>query len=183
MELDNTVSANVLPILERNIGKFSVDSVTSAPLQIEVKLKLNLSQDKAFKLVFTDLESWFKEIDSIFWDGTTSLAGVSNPGLNSFRVCGFGGKKLYEDIVLYEPPHAYGYVVDMKKSTASFPVKDPLGIFLVESISENQCIITWRQYFRKKLHPAALIIVPMVKNMMMKKNLKTLLNKYGGKFI
>jgi len=170
-------------VKERKIGSFNVDSVTNAPLQIEVSLKLNISQEAAFKLVFNDLESWFKEIQGVKWDNSNSTDGLDKPGLNSFRACGFGGKKLYENIVFYEYPNAYGYVVDMKKSTASFPVKDPLGVFLVESKGSNECILTWRQYFNKKLHPAALIINFMVKNVLMKKNLKTLINKYGGGFV
>jgi hypothetical protein len=182
MAFQNTMTANALPILERKIGDFNVDSITTAPLQIEVALNLKVSQEKAFQLVFVHIASWFKEIDGIIWNNSKSSMGASSPGLHSSRECGFDGKKLYENIVLYKPPHAYGYVIDMEKSTASFPVKDPLGVFLVKSVGENESTIIWRQYFNKKFHPAALIIKPMVKNMMMKKNLKTLIKKYGGQF-
>ena len=78
---------------------------------------------------------------------------------------------------------AYAYAVDMEKSTASFPVKDPLGVFLVESIGTNKSIVTWRQYFNKKFHPAALVIRPMVRNMLMKRNMNNLIKKHGGKFL
>jgi len=72
----------------------------------------------------------------------------------------------------------------MEKSTASFPVKNPLGVFLVQSAGPNKSIVSWRQYFNRKIHPASLIIKPMVKNIMMKKNMKKgLIDVYGGRFI
>lgn len=172
------------PVQERQIGNFSVDSVTSAPLQIEVSVELNISQEKAFELVFADLESWTKEISDIVWNNEKSTNGPDLRGLNSTRVCGFDGKQLFETIAFYDAPNAYGYVIDLTKSTATFPVKDPLGIFLVEAVSPNKSIVTWRQYFNKRFHPLALIIKPMVRNMLMKRNMKKgLIDKFGGRFV
>ncbi len=184
MTSDIASSPSFFPVQERRIGNFSVDSVTNAPLQIEISVELNLPQEKAFELVFADLESWAKEISNIKWNNSKSSLGPEQAGLNSTRACGFDGKQLFETIVFFEAPNAYGYVVDLDKSTATFPVKDPLGVFLVEAIGPNKSIVTWRQYFNKRFHPLALVIKPMVKNILMKRNMKNgLVKKYGGRFV
>jgi len=184
MTADIALSPTPFPVQERRIGSFSVDSVTNAPLQIEVSVEVNLPQEKAFELVFTGLESWAKEITNIDWNNTNSSLGTDQAGLNSTRVCGFDGKQLFETIVFFNAPNAYGYVIDLAKSSAKFPVKDPLGVFLVKAVGPNKSIVTWRQYFNKKFHPLALVIKPMMKNVIMKKNMKNGLVKiYGGKAI
>jgi len=98
-------------------------------LQIEVSIELNVSQERAFELVFSDLEGWFKEVEGVVWDHKNSSNGAQSGGQDSTRVCGFVGKQLFETIAYYDAPNAYAYVVDMEKSTASFPVKNPLGCF------------------------------------------------------
>lgn len=182
----NEITAGAIPVhpvKQRQVGSFMVDTITHAPLQIEMSLRLNISQEKAFQLVFRDLDTWFKQIDKIEWKNAESQGGANTPGLNSVRVCGFDGNQLYEDIVYYDAPRAYGYVIDLNKSTASFPVKNPLGMFLVQATGENESILTWRQYFNRKFHPAALLIKFMVKNILMKKNLRRLIDTHGGEFL
>ncbi len=172
------------PVKERHFGGFSVDSVTPSPLQIEVSIELNVPQEKAFELVFSGLDSWFTQVSDVVWDHKNSSNGADKGGQNSTRICGFDGKQLFETIAFYDAPNGYAYVVDMEKSTASFPVKNPLGVFLVRSVGPDKSVVTWRQYFNKKLHPAALVIKPIIKNMMMKKNMKNgLIDVYGGRFI
>lgn len=169
---------------ERRIGNFYVNSVTNAPLQIEVAAEVNLPQDKAFRLVFENIDHWAKEISNINWyNGESSIKGM-DAGAASTRICGFGNKKLHETIVFYDPPNAYGYTVNFDKSTASMPVKDHFGAFIVEASSVSRSVITWRQYFNKKFNPMALMITPMMKNMIMKANLKRgLVKKYGGQML
>ena len=175
---------STFPVPERKIGTFSVDSVTDAPLQVEVSFELNLPQQEAFELMFSGIDSWFKQVSGVKWDHQNSSNGPDSGGANSTRTCGFDGKKLFETIAFYDAPNAYGYVIDMDKSTASFPVKDPLGVFLIQAVGSDKSIVTWRQYFNKKLHPLALVIKLMMKSVLMKKNIQMgLIDVYGGRFI
>ena len=172
-----------LAVSERRIGDFRVDSVTSGRLQIEVKFALRGPQEKAFELVLKDLGSWFKEIGNISWNHERSDKGPNALGPKSTRVCEFGKDTLYEEIAFYDPPHAYAYRIDMVRSTAKFPLKDHLGVFIVERGSGGESLITWRQYFKKKFGPAAPMINFMLERQLMRKNLKTLIKQYGGRFL
>ena len=171
-----------LAISERRIGDFEVDSVTSAPLKIDVKFAIRVPQEKAFELVLRDLGSWFKEIGNISWNHERSDEGPDAVGARSSRVCEFGKDTLYEDIKFYDPPHAYAYRIDTVRSTAKFPIKDHLGVFIVERGSGDESVITWRTYFNGK-GPAAPLITFVLKRKVIRKNLKTLIKQYGGRFL
>lgn len=172
-----------MTIEERRVGAFSVDSVTSSPLQIEVKFRVEVEPRRAFELVFSDISSWFTEVGGIVWDHGKSKNGPNAAGTESTRNCSFGKDALFETIVHYDAPRAYAYRIDMEQSTASFPVKDQLAIFVVEPATNGGSNVTWRQYYRKKFHPLALVINFMLKQKIMRKNIKNLLQQHGGYFL
>lgn len=171
-----------LVVSERRIGDFSVDSVTSAPLKIDVKFAIKVPQEKAFELVLRDLGSWFKEIGDITWNHERTKGASGDVGEQSSRVCAFGKDSLYEDIMFYDPPHAYAYRIDTVRSTAKFPIKNHLGVFIVEPGSGGESVITWRTYFNGKGITAPLITFVMERRII-RKNLKTLIKQYGGRFL
>jgi len=80
MTADATNASAFFPVKEGHFGGFSVDTITQAPLQIEVSIELNVSQEKAFELVFSDLEGWFKEVEGVVWDHKNSCNGAQDGG-------------------------------------------------------------------------------------------------------
>lgn len=153
-----------------------------APLQIELRFRLDVPPAEAFDLVTTRLGEWFAAIHSVSWNHARSTRGAGALGVCSERVCDFGGKALVENIVEFEPGRRYAYSVDMPRSKMKMPLRDHLGTFDVAA-DRGGSVITWRQHFRALWFVPAAMLRWQMRDKMMRPALDGLIAKYGGEWI
>jgi uncharacterized protein YndB with AHSA1/START domain len=154
----------------------------TAPLQIELRFRLNVPPSEAFELVTTRLPEWFGAIHSVNWNHAKSTRGPTTLGACSERVCDFGGKTLVEDIREFEPGHRYAYSVDMTRSEMKMPLRDHLGSFEVEPAGGGT-IVTWRQHFKPLWFVPGALLRWQMRDKMMRPALEVLIKKCGGELL
>lgn len=167
---------------DRQIGHFDVDQSTSAPLQIVLMARLNVPTDQAFDLVSRQLTSWVAQIPHVEWDHKNSTT-AGECGKGSVRVCAFGKGKIVENIAYWKEGAIYAYKADGERSTASFPIKNHLGVFIVESDGQGGSLITWRQYFNRKFSLMAPMVSWGMRTKVMEPGLRKLIAQHGGELI
>lgn len=163
-------------------GQTKIQSAPAAPLQIELRFRLQVPPAEAFDLVANRLPEWFGAIHSVKWDHSRSAAGPGQTGACSERVCDFGGKALREEIVAFEPGRSYSYRADMARSEMKMPLSDHLGSFVIEQ-AEGGSAVTWRQYFRARWYMPTFMLRWQMRDRMMRPAINGLLSKYGGEWL
>lgn len=168
------------------VNEFNVRSVTQAPEQITLMFRINVQPEEAFELVSDGekLSTWFTDIKNPKTDNTQSSNGPNAMGQGSVRSCSLDDDYLYEDIVYYDNEKlAYAYVIDMERSTLSFPISNQLSMFMVEDDGQGGSLITWRHYFDKNFHIAAPVLNFMMKTMVLKPAVENLFEQRGGEWV
>lgn len=155
---------------------------TPAPVQIELRFRLELPPAEAFDLVANRLAEWFGAIHAVRWDHSRSTRGAGTPGPCSERVCDFGGKALVEDIVSFEEGRRYAYRADMERSEMKMPLVDHLGTFDVEALGSGSRII-WRQHFRARWFMPTAMLRWKMRDGMMRPAVDGLIAKFGGAWL
>lgn len=166
---------------DRKVELLNVDQYTGAPLQIVLMARLNLAPEQTFDLVSRQLPKWVSQIPHVDWDHSHSAtAGQCAPG--SVRVCAFGQDQVVENIRYWQEGRLYAYSADPERSTAPFPIKNHLGVFIVESDGKGGSLLTWRQYFNRKFS----LMAPMAgwgMRRVMKPALEKLVEQHGGELV
>lgn len=166
---------------DRQIGSLDVDRFTAAPLQIVLMARLDLAPEKTFELVSRELPQWVAQIPHVAWDNSQS-ATAGQCGAGSVRQCAFGKDHVVELIRFWQEGRLYAYSADPEKSTAPFPIKDHLGVFVVESDGHGGSLLTWRQYFNGKFS----LLAPLARfgmRRIMKPALQKLIAQHGGELL
>ncbi|MBI2516458.1 MAG: SRPBCC family protein [Opitutae bacterium] len=167
---------------DQQIGDFVVDQSTTAPLQIVLMARLNVPPVQAFDLVSRQLTAWVAQIPHVEWDHKNSAA-AGECGKGSVRVCDFGKDKIVENIAYWKEGSIYAYKVASEHSTAPFPIKNHLGIFIVESDGSGGSLITWRQYFNRKFSLMAPMVRWGMRAKVMEPGLRKLIEQHGGELV
>jgi len=166
---------------DRLVEKFNVDNVTSAPLRFVVMADVHVPTRKAFDLVSKDLPSWVAKVKKVKWDNSHSEIKGSY-GAGSVRLCSFDGHKLVENITYWDEGRVYAYALDPERSDIPFPIKEHLGVMIVEDDGNGGSLITIREYYDKKFNLMAIIVTPYMRSMMVD-SLENIVNKYGGQLV
>ena len=168
------------------VNDFDVRSVTLAPEQIVLMFRIDETPEEAFQLVadIEKLSTWFTDIQNPVVDNTHSDRGPDLLGTNSARSCSLDGETLVEDIVYYDHNNlAYAYAINMEESTLSFPIRNHMSMFTVESDGQGGALVSWRHYFDKNIHIAAPILNLMMEQMIMKPAVENLFALHGGEWV
>ncbi len=170
----------------RYIGNYDIGSYTQAPLRVEEKVWLNIPPEEAMILVSENLTNWIDTIHEVSWDNSES-ASTNAISEGSVRNCAIGDKKAVEDIRFWNDGDAdlkiYGYSLNQTKSTVPFPIKNHLGVFIIERQAGNTSLITQKTYFDKKFHVMAPFITTIMKFKVLDPAFKELAEKYNGVYI
>lgn len=154
----------------------------AAPLQIELRFRLNLPASDVFELMTTRLPEWFSAVHGVRWNHDKSTRGAGRLGACSERVCDFGGKTLVEQIVAFEPGRSYAYSADMVRSEMKMPLRDHLGTFEVVA-GPNGTEVTWRQHFRALWFVPAFMLRWQMRDKLMRPAIDGLIAKHGGAWL
>ncbi|MFI5337333.1 MAG: SRPBCC family protein [Opitutales bacterium] len=166
---------------DRKVDQLNIDQLTVAPLQIVMMARVNLPPEQTFDLVSRQLPQWVSQIPHVAWDNTHSAA-AGQCGSGSVRQCAFGHDQIVENIRFWQEGRLYAYSIDPEKSTASFPIRNHLGVFIVESDGQGGSLVTWRQYFNRKFS----LMAPMAgfgMRHVMKPALAKLVEQHGGELV
>ncbi len=166
---------------DRSIAGYNIDNYTNAPLQIVKMVHLNVPTQQAFDLVATGIHRWFDGIPELVWDHSKSSTGDFGPG--SSRTCEFEGDTLVERIPIWENGKIYAYQIDTENSTASFPMSDHIGIFIIEEDGAGGSVVTWRQYFNRNIHLMSPVLAWMLDTKFMTPALENLANIAQGSLL
>lgn len=167
---------------DRTIDGFDVSQSTTAPLQIVVMARLDVSPATAFDLVSRQLTTWIAQIPHVEWDhASAATAGTCSQG--SVRVCEFGKGRVVEHIAFWEDGQVYAYRADPARSTTKFPIKNHLGVFIVESDGQGGALVTWRQYFNRKFSLMAPMVGYGMRTRIMEPGLRKLVTQHGGELV
>ena len=151
---------------------FNPKQFTNAPLQMQITRKIDLPAEKIWAILsdHKGMTDWMPMIKSV---KITQNDPQGGEGEGCQRVCEFGGDTLYEDIVHWDPPHGYAYMIQ-----DNHMVNNHLGYVEIEAIDEERSKVSWYQYFVPQGNAFKKF---MMKNLMMpnvlKKGLKNLENK------
>jgi hypothetical protein len=169
---------SAFPYENREVGKYSVDSYTKAPLQWVVQA-----------WVHTDAATLYAKsmnldgiLENITWnkEGAPSLGAQHMPG--DVRTIPFAWMNAKERLLITEPVSVHFYTLLKEESSAPTPMDHYLGVVTTESIGKGS-VITWRVYFDTNgWSPMANIMSSKIKSLM-EKGIQSWIDEYGGALI
>ncbi len=163
----------------RIIEGFDVSTVTDAPLDIMIIVRLDASPEDVWDLVgdHNRLNDWFPKIAS-------SYILEDEPSTNRdfeflfTRQCEFDGDILTEDIPFDNGVNAYAYSINADRTNVMVPMSDHLGMFVVEPYGEAGSLLTWRQYWKKGF--MGQFAAPYMRGKYMEPAIDSLIERFGG---
>jgi hypothetical protein len=169
---------SVFPYESREVGNYSVDNYTKAPLQWVVQAWVNTDAATLYaKSVnlegIAEHVTWKKE-------SGPSLGAQRMPG--DIRTIPVVWMNLKERLLLTEPVSVHFYTILHEESSAPTPMDHYLGVVTTESIGKGS-VITWRVYFDTTgWSPMASIMSSQIKRGL-EKGFQSWIDKYGGALI
>jgi hypothetical protein len=166
------------PYESREVGNYSVDDHTKAPLQWVVQA-----------WVKTDAATLYAKainLEGIVEHVTWNTAGASSVGVQHIsgdvRTIPFAWMNAKERLLVTEPVSVHFYTLLKEESSAPNPMDHYLGVVTTESIG-NGSAITWRVYFDTKgWSPMASIMSAQLKRLL-EKGIQSWIDEYGGVLI
>jgi hypothetical protein len=163
------------------VGAFSIDGVTTAPLQIVAMAYVELPCEDVFDLTVAGLSQWVPQVEDVAFDHSLSST-PGQMGVGSLRTSTFDGSRLQERIEHWDPPRSYAFRILVDTSEADIPITDHMGLFLVES-KQGGSLITWRQYFQPDSGLRGYFVTGFLKDSMMRTALDRLAQQHGGTLV
>jgi hypothetical protein len=166
------------PYESREVGKYSVDNHTKAPLQWVVQAWVNT--DAA--TLYTKSMNLEGIAENVTWnkEGALSLDAQHVPG--DVRTIPFAWMNAKEKLLITVPVSVHFYTLLKEESSAPTPMDHYLGVVTTESIGKGS-VITWRVYFDTKgRSPMASIMSSQLKSLL-EKGIQSWIDKYGGALI
>jgi hypothetical protein len=163
----------------RQLGDFDVNQFTDAKLRVIKMMRISQSPEEAYDIFVNRIPEWNKGFSSVtYYNGSEAIGSVANNNATR-RECVAGSKKLVENIRGFEKGKFFAYTIDFKKTTLKLQSTDQLGLMTFEEDGKGGSLVTWRQYFDKKLH-----IKSIMASYSVSKYLEGSLQKmYGGEMI
>lgn len=166
----------------REFGLFSVDQVTSAPIQYFGAVQLNAVPEKVYSYV-GDLESigeWLPVAGEVTQLDHTNSQTPGEPGQGTLRhvESATGSSTIVETISYWQDGVGYGYSIP---DDAGLAISGHLAMLLVESDGQGGSLVTYRQYYT----PESFVvdITAPVMRFMLNKALGNLADKFGGEVL
>ena len=169
---------SVFPYESREVGNYSVDNHTKAPLQWVVQA-----------WVKTDAATLYAKsinLEGIVENVTWNKDGAPSVGVQHFsgdvRTIPFAWMNAKERLLITEPVSVHFYTLLKEESSAPTPMDHYLGVVTTESIGKGS-VITWRVYFDTQgWSPMASIMSSQIKKLM-EKGIQSWIDEYGGALI
>lgn len=168
---------SVLTATDIRAGAFAVHSITNAPLRLEGTFLFDAPPEEIWPRI-TDpnaIATWFTMITHGRMDHSKSSAR-GDWGEGSVRQCHtMGMGTLHETIKVYRPPHLVAY----SARAWSMPIKNHLGVMMLERLPSDGTRLIWRQYFHYKGFVMRHVFPGMMITMM-NRGMRLLQRDFGG---
>lgn len=157
-EASKTKYTSKLDVNSTKVMGFDVRKHTAAELRVVKLMHVPLSNEKTFELILDTMPKWSKDLESVtYFNDDKNIGYKGNPSA-THRVCVFQGDRVTEIIPAYKEGSLFAYSIEPSRSSLNFPIENHLAVITVESDQKGGSLVTWRQYFDKKLH----IMAPFV---------------------
>jgi len=169
---------SVFPYENREVGKYAVDTHTTAPLQWVVQAWVNTDATTLYAKSM-NLEGI---IEHVSWkqEGAASVGAQHGPG--DVRTIPIARMYVKEKVLITEPASIHFYTLLNEESSAPTPMEHYLGVVTTEPIGTGS-VITWRVYYDTKgWSPMASIISRQLKSRL-EKGIQSWIDEYGGALI
>jgi hypothetical protein len=169
---------SLFPYESREVGNYSVDNHTKAPLQWVVQAWVKTDAATLYAKSI-NLEGMFEHVT---WnkDGAPSRGAQHLPG--DVRTIPIAWMNAKERLLVTEPVRVHFYTLLKEESSAPTPLDHYLGVVTTESI-EKGSVITWRVYYDTTgWNPMAGIMSSQIKRLL-EKGIRSWIDEYGGAFI
>ena len=169
---------SVFPYENREVGNYSVDNHTKAPLRFVVQAWVNTDAATLYAKSIglegiADHVTWKKE-------SPPTVGAQYMPG--DVRTIPVAWMDLKERLLLTEPVSVHFYTILHEESSAPTPMEHYLGVVTTESIGKGS-VITWRVYFDTTgWSPMASIMSSQIKSGL-EKGFQSWIDQYGGALI
>ena len=167
------------PIGDRLVGDYDTTILTEAPLRSLVIAKLDVPADEAFALMLTGLHKWFPGVLEFTWTNTDDGRIVAG----SVRTGDYEGERMVEPVRHIDPGHFYVYQIDLEATGKFIPIKEHMGVFTVEALSDDSSLVIWRQYFRNCIPLTGQLIAWVMEDRIAESAFDNLVELYGGERI
>jgi len=169
---------SVFPYESREVGKYSVDDHTKAPLQwvVQAWVKTDAATLYAKSISLEGI------VGNVTWnkEGVSSVGAQHIPG--DVRTIPFAWMNAKEILLITEPVSVHFYTLLKEESSAPTPMDHYLGVVTTESNGKGS-LITWRVYFDTKgWSPMASITSSQLKRLL-EKGIQSWIDEYGGVLI
>lgn len=176
----NSFEASNFKQKARIIDGFNVDTVTNAPLDIIISVRLKAPREDVWELVSDHdrLPEWVpnmtesKLLDEISTNRDFPIIATRQCILRA------GIKMTVVDDIVFETDFAYGYSINRERSKGPKPVKDHLGIFTAEALANGDTLLTWRQFWKKGI--MGQVAAPYMRRRFMEPAIDNLISEFGG---
>jgi hypothetical protein len=169
---------SVFPYESREVGNYSVDDHTKAPLQWVVQAWVTTDAGTLYAKAI-NLEGI---VENVTWnkEGAPSVGPQHMSG--DVRTIPFAWMNAKERLLVTEPVSVHFYTLLKEESSAPTPMDHYLGVVTTESIGKGS-VITWRVYFDTKgWSPMASIMSTQLKRLL-EKGIQSWIDEYGGVLI
>jgi len=169
---------SVFPYENREVGKYSVDNYTKAPLQWAVQAWINTDAATLYAKSI-NLEGIAEHVT---WEKESAPSAGAQRMPGDVRTIPVAWMNLKERLLLTEPVSIHFYTILHEESSAPTPMDHYLGVVTTESIGKGS-VITWRVYFDTTgRSPMASIMSSQIKRGL-EKGFQSWIDEYGGTLV
>ncbi|GFE65710.1 hypothetical protein [Litoreibacter roseus] len=147
-----------------------------------VEMRFDLPPAEIIPLLLTRVDLFDPTIAEVHFDHSQS----ENPGtfgVGSRRICIFDdGRELVEPIILYDPPHAYGYTVDVEASTLSLPVSEIVLLYDFGNALNGGTNLSVHAFYDPKIPGTGIVIEPVLTGTL-RRTFQTATDVFGGTYL
>lgn len=178
--LTTSFSATVVHAQERQ----PVDATmhTEATLRRILEMRFDDSPAIVLPQLLTRVDRYDSTVVEVRFDHSLS----KTPGqmdVGSRRICVFAdGRELVEPLVVYDPPHAYGYTVDAEVSTLALPVRTIVLLYDFTEVQGGGTALTVRAFY-DPLVPGTEDIIEPVLTGTLRRTFQTAVDVFGGAYL
>ena len=147
-----------IDVKSTNVLGFNIREHTKADLRVVKLMHVPLTREKTFRLILDTMPRWSADLESVTYFKDEKKIGTKSRFDATHRVCVFQGDKVTELIPKYKEGSLFAYSIEPERSSLNFPIENHLAVISVEDDGKGGSLVTWRQYFDKKLH----IMAPLV---------------------
>jgi len=158
------------------------DIVAGITLRRSIRLKFDQSPRDIFSKLLTRVDLYDPNIVDVRFEHDQSET-PGQFGVGTRRICVFvDGRELVEPLIVYDPPHSYGYTVDMDRSTMALPVSDIVLLYAFQTAEGSGTDLTVQAFYDPRIPGTGPVIEPVLTGTL-RRTFQTAVDVFGGTYL